>query len=542
MKERAPSLTLTLLKRELLTGLRSWKSFLLLLALLGLLYSTAFYAMNAASINYIFMSGAMRSLFSMQVFGVGAIVFAAIPAMAAVSINGERQDDNYDLLLTTLITPRRIVLGKFAAVLIRALLIATAVLPFTGVVYFYAGVDVESFFGALAVLVPAALCNTAVGLWCSNAAPRPARSIFLTFGIIGLMAGLIPASAGLYYNVAALNQIALFDPLATAIARHPFEAYVLYQLLIGAFFLLATLFPLRDVLNSTRVQRRAASLARITPLAVSTRVSKIPLVTFPDGANPLGYKDLCGSSFLKPSVALAAFIVTASAYGLLFYWMVSVSTELIMTIGMLERVFLLVLVPPMVAVLMVKEREEIAFDMLRVTLLNCGTLIGGKLLVLMRLLKPILFAIMLCKTLVMFRVMNLIDTSQLHMPGYVVVLDLVLLPLHVLFAALASMAGAALPRKLIPAIGGALGFTLLATFVLLFVQTMLSSDPIMGEREFAFYFLASHLQMIGIGLGVSLGVTFWILTSLWNDQGDDQDNPNLPEHPRFSPQPPSFPK
>ena len=49
MKERAPSLTLTLLKRELLTGLRSWKSFLLLLALLGLLYSTALYAMDTAA-------------------------------------------------------------------------------------------------------------------------------------------------------------------------------------------------------------------------------------------------------------------------------------------------------------------------------------------------------------------------------------------------------------------------------------------------------------------------------------------------------------
>ena len=34
MKERAPSLTMTIIRRDLLTGLRSWKSFILLLILI----------------------------------------------------------------------------------------------------------------------------------------------------------------------------------------------------------------------------------------------------------------------------------------------------------------------------------------------------------------------------------------------------------------------------------------------------------------------------------------------------------------------------
>jgi ABC-type transport system involved in multi-copper enzyme maturation permease subunit len=518
MTERAPSLTLSIVKRELLTGLRSWKSFILLLALLAVLYGTAVFAMDAASENYIFMASVMQGLFFLQTMAAAVIVFAVIPALAAVSINGERQEENYDLLLTTLITPRRIVLGKFAAVLIRTSLIAIAALPFTGLVYFYAGVDVESFFGAMAFLVPAALCNTGIGLWCSNLLARPARSIFLTFGIIVLLAGLIPVCAGLYYNLSVFRHAEPFVSIAAWIARNPVAAYVLYQLTLGALFLLDALYDLRHVLNPFRLVTRLGRVVREGSSPSGMRTPRVPMVTIPDGANPLGCKDLCGSALRFRPAAVAAFIITTTAYGVFVAWILWEETELLVAIGVFERIALLVLVPPMAAVLMVKERDEINFDMLRMSLLRPGDLVAGKILGLLRLLKPVLLAAALCKTLVVLMVVFLIARRNGFAPEYVYVLDWMLLPLHLMFVVLASVLGAALPKKLIPAIGGAMGTTLFALFILLYTQFAILEDASSTLVELITVFLISHVLLVGFAFMVFLGLTMAIVNSLWNTE------------------------
>lgn len=538
--DRPPSLTLTILKRELLTGLRSWKSFVLLLAMLAVLYSTTFFAMDTAAENYTFMASVMQMLFFTQALAAGAIVFAVIPALAAVSINGERQEENYDLLLTTLITPRRIVLGKYAAVLIRALLIATAALPFTGLVYFYAGVDVDSFFVVLAFLIPAALCNAAVGLWCSNLILRPARAIFLAFGIIALLAGLVPVSASLYYNVFIFRHAEPFVTIAALIARHPVAASILYQLTVGGLFLVDALYDLRRVLNPFRVVARAKNAMRSRITAETSRGPRVPLVTIPDGANPLGYKDLCGSALRFAPAAVAAFILTATAYALLVAWILWEEAELLFVVGILERVALLVLVPPMVAVLMVKERDEINFDMLRMSLLRPGDLVAGKIAALLRLMMPVLIAVALCKTLVVF-IHLLIESPAYSPPDYIYVLDWLLLPLHLMFVALAALLGAALPKKLIPAIGGATGTTLFVSFILLYMQISILRDASPSEVELVAAFLISHLLLVGFAYMLFLGLTMAIVNSLWNTE---ESAPYAhPVTPSVEPdQPPSLPK
>jgi ABC-type transport system involved in multi-copper enzyme maturation permease subunit len=543
MADRAPSLTLTILKRELLTGLRSWKSFILLLVLLVVLYCTTFFAMDAAAENYIFMSSVMQSLFFMQVAAAWVIVFAVVPALAAVGINSERQEENYDLLLTTLITPRRIILGKFAAVLIRALLIATAALPFTGLVYFYAGVDVQSFFGALAFLVPAALCNAAVGLWCSNLLDRPARSIFLTFGLIALMAGLIPVGASLYYNVFIFRHAEPFVSIAAWIARHPVAAYVLYQLTLGALFLLDTLYDLRRFLNPFHLFAQESRAVREgSNTTTSTRTPRVPPLTIPDGANPMGYKDLCGSALRFIPAAVAAFVITTTAYSVLVAWIWWEETELLVVIGVLERIALVVLVPPMVAVLMVKERDEINFDMLRMSLLRPGDLVAGKIVALLRLLKPVLLAVTFCKTPLMLLVVLLITRRHGGFAAeYVYVLDWLLLPLHLMFVVMTSVLGASLPKKLIPAIGGAMGTTLFALFILLYSQFSILEKGPGREIEFVTVFLISHLLLVGFAYMVFLGLTMAIVNNLWNT-GESAPYARPAPPSELAAQPPSLPK
>lgn len=514
MSGTPPSLTVTIIRRELLTGLRSWKSFLLLLAILSVLYGTAYFAMDVASSNYVFMAGVMRSLFTVQVFAVGCIVYAILPAMAAVSINGERQEENYDLLLTTLISPRRIILGKYIAVLIRALLVTIAVLPFTGLVYFYAGVDVESFLGALAILMPAALCNAAVGIWCSNFITQPARAVFLTFALITVLAGLIPLSAFVYSEFPYLHSVEPLASLSSAMASAPLAAYAIYQLLAGAAFLLGALYSLRRLLTLPQPVRSRIENAALAELAAK-RLFHRPFRPIPDGANPLGYKDLCGSALHSRAAAVAAFVLTATAYGLLVVWIVRGDTGALVAIGALERVAIVILVPPMVAVLVVRERDAIAFDMLRMSLLGAVDLVAGKIAVLPRLLSPVIFAIALCKTLVVVAVLTLFTNQDYGPPNYFYVLDWLLLPLHFFFVTLASMLGAALPRKLIPAIGGAFGATLFSIFLLCYMQFHILASNTSNEAEPVTMFLISHVFILGIAYIVLLGLTMAIVSSVW---------------------------
>ena len=322
---------------------------------------------------------------------------------------------------------------------------------------------------------------------------------------------------------------------------HPVEAYILYQLAACALFLLDALVNLRRLLNPFRRFARGTAIAQDGSAIAAPRGLRVPAVTIPDRANPLGYKDLCGSALRFTPAAVAAFVLTAGAYGLLVAWILWEEAELLFAIGILERLFLLLLVPPMVAVLMVKEREAITFDMLRMTLLTPGSLVAGKLVVLLRLLKPVLIAILSCKTLVVLCVITLTDYPQFYTPGYVFVLDLALLPLHFLFVALAAMLGAAMPGKLTPAIGGASGFTLVATFVLIYAQFEVLADGTSSDVEYALEFLFSHVILIGFAWMIFLGLTMAIISGLWNKQSNVR-SPPITRAPPLRPQPPSLPK
>lgn len=534
MKERFPSLTMTILKRELLTGLRSWKSFILLLAMLAVLYGAAFVAMDTATTNYIFMSGVMRSLFTMQVVAAGAIVFAVVPAMAAVSINSERQEENYDLLLTTLITPRRIVLGKYVAVIIRAVLIVTAILPFTGLVYFYAGVDTASFYSALAVLVPAALCNAAIGIWCSDIAQRPARSIFMTFGIIAFLAGLIPVSTTFYYR--QIQPFATLGAFATQATENPLLLYIAYQLVACALFLMGTLFRFRDFSFLLRVRSQAPGSIGENGTGRLSRAMRPPFRPIPDGANPLGYKDLCGSAARNAPMAGSMFGVTISAYFLLYAWIARETPEILLSIGFLERIGIVILVPPMIAVLMVREKESTTFDMLRMSLLGATDLVMGKIAVLLRLLKPVLLAVLFCKIIILLRVGALTGLDRLNIPLYFFVVDFLLLPVNLLFVVVASILGAALPKRLIPAIGGASGTTLFATFLLLYMQFSMMTGGSGNDTDFATVFLITHLMLAGFGCLALGGLAMALISGQWNIVGEPPTRSDWPA------QPPSFPE
>ena len=124
------------------------------------------------------------------VFETLLVIFLA-PAVTAGTISGERERQTFDLLMTTLLKPRAIVLGKMGAALAFLLVLILAVAPFESLAFMIGGVAPEEVIVSLVVLVCAALLYGSVGIFWSSLLKSTAGSTVLAYGSLLLaLAGL----------------------------------------------------------------------------------------------------------------------------------------------------------------------------------------------------------------------------------------------------------------------------------------------------------------------------------------------------------------
>ncbi len=101
---------------------------------------------------------------------VGVEVFLAAfvgPAFTSGAISGERERQTYDLLLTTLLRPRALVLGKLLSALSYVVLLIIASAPLQSIAFLLGGVDwVEVLLSQTLILV-AAVTFALLGLYAS---------------------------------------------------------------------------------------------------------------------------------------------------------------------------------------------------------------------------------------------------------------------------------------------------------------------------------------------------------------------------------------
>ncbi len=90
------------------------------------------------------------------------------PAFTAGIITGEREKQTYDLLMTTLLRPRSIILGKMGAALAWLLLLVLAVLPLGSLAFILGGVAPEEVILSLVVILAATFWYGAIGLFWSS--------------------------------------------------------------------------------------------------------------------------------------------------------------------------------------------------------------------------------------------------------------------------------------------------------------------------------------------------------------------------------------
>jgi ABC-type transport system involved in multi-copper enzyme maturation permease subunit len=150
-----------------------------------------------------------------------AAVFAVAPAVAGSALSSERENQTFDLLITSGLPPRAIVSGKLIAALIFVLLRASSTLPGFAIAWMFGGVSLRDVGLALTVLIATLAFICAVGLLCSALARTSTLAALYTYGVVyllaigSLMAYLVGASV---QNEALVRPLLAFNPFIALIS------------------------------------------------------------------------------------------------------------------------------------------------------------------------------------------------------------------------------------------------------------------------------------------------------------------------------------
>jgi ABC-type transport system involved in multi-copper enzyme maturation permease subunit len=114
------------------------------------------------------------------------------PSLTAGTISGEKERQSYDLLITTLLSPAQIALGKLASALAFALLLIFASLPMAGLAFLFGGVSGIEMLIGVAGLIVTAICYATIGLFWSTVMRTTLAATVMAQGTVVLLLLIIP--------------------------------------------------------------------------------------------------------------------------------------------------------------------------------------------------------------------------------------------------------------------------------------------------------------------------------------------------------------
>jgi ABC-2 type transport system permease protein len=109
------------------------------------------------------------------------------PSLTAGTISGEKERQSYDLLITTLLSPLQIVLGKMTAALAFAMLLIIAALPLAGLSFLFGGVSGTELLIGVVGLVVTAVFFASIGMFWSTVMRSTLASTVTAQGAVILM-------------------------------------------------------------------------------------------------------------------------------------------------------------------------------------------------------------------------------------------------------------------------------------------------------------------------------------------------------------------
>lgn len=184
--------------------------------------------------------------------GIGKTIFSSVitleflmigfigPALTAGALTSEREHQTYDLLRTTLLSARALVLGKLGSAFMYLFLLVFTALPIEALAFLLGGVGIEELSVASLMLVTNAVFFCALGLFFSSFMKRTLSATVASYGSIlggllalGLVLALIIYLSAIqpYRDSSTVGNIALVILWFLA-CSNPFSAAVVSELFL----------------------------------------------------------------------------------------------------------------------------------------------------------------------------------------------------------------------------------------------------------------------------------------------------------------------
>ncbi len=231
--------------KELRGRMRGNRAFVVLSVYLGLmsLFAILLYLAYTASLT--------TTVYSPGNQIVGKVVFAGLvgielflvcfiaPAFTAGAISGERERQTYELLRTTLLPARSLVLGKLTSALSFIVLLLFVAVPLETLAFLLGGVAPEEVLISLVMLIVTALASGSSGIFFSALMRRTLGASVLTYafaliavlGLPLLMIAFVPAYGLIFYSYSGSSP----SPLLQAVFIYAFGVLVCLNPLATAF-------------------------------------------------------------------------------------------------------------------------------------------------------------------------------------------------------------------------------------------------------------------------------------------------------------------
>lgn len=128
------------------------------------------------------------------------LIVLLVPGMTAPALVEERANQSLDLLITTRLSPRQIVLGKLGASLVTVLLLLVSWMPLVAVTFLFGGVGMLEVVLLYVQLVASAVLLATLSLHCSAVERSPRRAVIYAYFLTFLVGGGFWSGAGALWS------------------------------------------------------------------------------------------------------------------------------------------------------------------------------------------------------------------------------------------------------------------------------------------------------------------------------------------------------
>ena len=391
--ERPPSPAIALLRRELLVLSRNRGLFGTVAAMTGFLVVATVVLILWADSTHTSMANFARNLFRTQFFLLFATALIVVPGAAASSMVSERRQDCFPLLYTTLIPPAWIVWSKALAMAGLYAGFFIGVLPFSGLVYFFAGMETDALLYSAIVLFSLALGTASIGLMASSWANNHGRALYLSaLGVAAMvMLPVVLRTAASILPLPSMPWLEYMGPTRAFSLVYgglsgwvPCLFFAVYQVCVATVALLiarSRVLPDRPRWRE-RIGNRFALPARRSSSPIR------PLID--DKQNPIAAKERMVSTMARGHrpIALGLFGLATGAF-FSFPDLLLSGGPTGFSMSSMAGIIVSITVPPIMAIQFMAEREQDMWDPLRCSLLSGRDIVLGKLRGVWLVLRPL---------------------------------------------------------------------------------------------------------------------------------------------------------